>query len=346
MMRLLSLGGLALVLALGVSPVRAEPSASELLAEVDGEAITAEQVEKAGGPQLAKLQEQIYILKRQNLEAMIAGRLLAKEAARRGVSVPALLNAEVTAKVGLVTEQEIDSFYQQNTAQLKSEDATIRQQIRAHLQKQKLAAQQEAFLQSLRSNAKITVHLQPPPVVRIQVSIGDAPIRGAADAPVTIVEFTDFQCPFCSRTQGTLKQLLERYPGKVKLVYRDFPLDSAHPQARRAAEAARCAHDQGKFWDYHDVLFSHFPQASPDDLKEYAGQVGLDLMEFERCLSGGVHKAAVQRDMEEGTRLGVTGTPAFFINGRSLPGAQPIENFLRVIEEELTLVAGAKTSKQ
>jgi protein-disulfide isomerase len=346
MMRPLFLWGLALVLALGVSPVRAEPSASELLAEVDGEAITAEQVEKAGGPQLAKLQEQIYILKRQNLEAMIAARLLAKEAARRGVSVPALLNAEVTAKVGLVTEQEIDSFYQQNTAQLKSEDATIRQQIRAHLQKQKLAAQQEAFLQSLRSNAKITVHLQPPPVVRIQVSIGGAPIRGAADAPVTIVEFTDFQCPFCSRAQATLKQLLERYPGKVKLVYRDFPLDSAHPQARRAAEAARCAHDQGKFWDYHDVLFSHFPQASPDDLKEYAGQVGLDLMEFERCLSGGVHKATVQRDMEEGTRLGVTGTPAFFINGRSLPGAQPIENFLRVIEEELTLVAGAKTSKQ
>ena len=160
MMRPLFLWGLALVLALGVPPVRADISASEPLAEVDGEVITAEQVEKAGGAPLMKLHEQIYNLKRQNLESMITGQLLANEAARRGISVPALLETEVTAKVGLVTEQEIDGFYHQNKAQLQGEESMVRKQIRAYLQNQKLATQQEAFLQSLRSNAKITVHLQ------------------------------------------------------------------------------------------------------------------------------------------------------------------------------------------
>ncbi len=327
--------GLILALALGVPSVRAQTTATEPLVEVDGEVITAEQVEKAIGAPLAQLQKQIYNLKRQRLEAMIAERLLAKEAARRGVSVPALLDAEVTAKVGLVTEKEIEDFYQKNKARLQGDEADIRQKIRTFLQQQKLGARRALFLESLRSQAKIVVHLQPPPVIRLEVSIEGAPFRGAADAPVTLVEFSEFQCPFCSRVQATLKQLLERYPGKVKLVYRDFPLDALHPLARPAAEAARCAQDQGKFWEYHDMLFAHFPQAAPDDLRRYAEQVGLDVTKFDRCLSAGVHKATVQRDLDEGTRLGVNGTPAFFINGRPLPGAQPLEAFVRVIDEEL-----------
>jgi protein-disulfide isomerase len=167
------------------------------------------------------------------------------------------------------------------------------------------------------------------------VPVDGAPVRGPADAPVTLVEFSDFHCPFCKRVQPTLTQLLERYPGKVRLVYRDFPIDSLHPQARRAAEAARCARDQGKFWEYHDVVFAQPPQAAPEDLSRYAGQVGLDLATFESCLSGGVHRASVQRDVDEASRFGLNGTPAFFINGRPLTGAQPLEAFVRVIEEEL-----------
>jgi protein-disulfide isomerase len=135
--------------------------------------------------------------------------------------------------------------------------------------------------------------------------------------------------------QATLAQLLERYPGKVKLVYRDLPLDSLHPEARRAAEAARCARDQGKFWEYHDLLFAGPPRAAPGDLERYAGQVGLDLAAFGGCVSGGAHRAAVQQDLDEAARLGLSGTPAFFINGRPLTGAQPLEVFVRIVEEEL-----------
>src|SRR5436309_2842471 len=162
-----------------------------------------------------------------------------------------------------------------------------------------------------------------------------APFLGPVAAPVTIVEFSDFQCPFCKQVVPTLTQVRSRYGEKVKLVYRDFPIDGLHPQARKAAEAARCAQDQGKFWDYHDALFANAPKLSLEQLKAYAQQVGLDLPSFERCLASGAHAAAVQKSVDEGIRLGVTGTPAFFINGEFVSGAQPVESFARVIEREL-----------
>src|SRR5262245_41479360 len=223
----------------------AEPTAwaSEPLAEVNGEAITAEEVEHAVGAQLRQLEQRIYELKRQKVEALITDRLLAQQAAKRGVSVQALLDAEVTAKVGPVTEQEIESAFQANKARLKGDEAEMRAHIRVSLQNQKLAAQRQAFLQSLRSEASVVVHLQAPPVFRAEVAVDGAPFIGPDAAPVTIVEFTDFQCPFCKRVIPTLAQVRSRYGEKVKLVYRDFPLDNIHPQARKAAEAAQCAHD-------------------------------------------------------------------------------------------------------
>jgi protein-disulfide isomerase len=313
-------------------------AAGDALAEVDGVAITSQEVEKSLAGQLSKLEEQIYSLKRQKLDALINDKLLEKEAAKRKVTVPQLIDAEVTSKVSLVTEQEIEKFYQDNKAQIKSDDPQVREKIRAYLQNQKLAAKREEFLKSLRSQAKIVDNLKPPPVIRAEVSIEGAPFRGAPDAPVTLVEFSDFECPFCKRAHPTLTQLLEKYPGKVKLVYRDFPLESIHPQARPAAEAARCARDQGKFWEYYDTLFTESPKLAPDDLKRYAGQIGLDGTKFDTCVAGGVHKATIQRDLDEGNRLGITGTPAFFINGRIISGAQPFEAFARVIDEELARV--------
>ena len=333
--------GLIFALTLNGPSFGADSSKNEPLAEVNGEVIAAKELEGALGARLTKLEEQIYDLKLRELDSLIAQRLFAQEAAKRGISVPALLDAEVTAKVSLVTEKEIEDFYQANKARMRGDDTEVRQKIRAFLQQQKLTARREAFVESLRSQGKVVVRLQPPAAIRVQVSADGAPVRGAADAPVTIVEFSDFECPFCKQTHPTLKQLLERYPGKVRLAYRDFPLDSIHPQARRAAEAARCASDQGKFWEYHDVLFTQSPQLALEDLRRYAGQVGLDVTKFDGCLAAGVHKAAVQRDLDEGNRLGITGTPAFFINGRTLTGAQPLDAFTRLIEQELARVAAS-----
>ncbi|MBI4200103.1 MAG: thioredoxin domain-containing protein [Chloroflexi bacterium] len=328
-----TLWALMLLIALAVPAIAR--AAGEALAEVDGVLITSEEVEKALATQLTQLEEQIYNLKRQRVEALINEKLLAKEAKKRGISVPALLDAEVTSKVGLVTEQEIENFYQANKAQIKGEEEKVREQIRSHLQNQKLQTRREAFLQSLRSQAKVVVNLKPPPVFRAQVSADGAPFKGGATAPVVIVKFEDFHCPFCKQVQPTLVQLLSRYNEKVKLVHKDYPIDQLHPAARKGHEAARCANDQGKFWAYHDKLYENAPKASPEQLKAYAKEVGLDLAAFDQCFASGKYQAAVQRDVDEGARLGITGTPTFFVNGRVLTGAQPLERFAQVIEDEL-----------
>ena len=331
---------LALVSVLSLSAPNAA-AAPAVLAEVNGEVITDDEVENALGGRLQRLEEQVYQLKRQKLEEMIDERLLGREAAARGLGVQAFLEREANARAGAVTDEEIQRFYNANSQQLRGNETELRDQIRgylqirAYLQSEKVAESRNALLRSLRSEAKVVVHLAEPRIVRVDVSTEHAPVLGAADAPVTIVEFSDFHCPFCKRVLPSLTELRSRYGDKVKLVFRDFPLDRLHPQARGAAEAARCAHDQNKFWEYHDVLFAKAPQASPDQLKAYAQQVGLDVGTFERCLASGKHAAAVQRDVDDGNRLGVSGTPAFFVNGRALSGAQPVEQFVRMIEEEL-----------
>jgi protein-disulfide isomerase len=330
-----SLWSLTLVLALGMPVAHAQAATSQTLAEVNGEAITAKDVEKSLGAKLSKLEEQIYTLKRGEIDALVAQRLLAQEAARRGVPVSTLMDEEVTSKVPLVTEKEIDDFYKANRARIRSDEATARTQIRTVLQQQKLSARQDAFLATLREKSTIVVRLEPPAAARVDVSVAGAPVRGAPNAPVTVVEFSDFECPFCKQASGTVTKLMEKYSGRIKLVYRDFPLEGIHPLARSAAEAAQCARDGGKFWEYHDVLFTQSPKLAPDDLKRYAKEVGLDAEKFDACIASGSKRAAVQKDIDEGTDLGITGTPAFFINGRLVSGAQPIDVFSRMIDEEL-----------
>jgi protein-disulfide isomerase len=326
-----------LTLALSVATVApAQGPATKALAVVNGAPITEEEIDKAIAAQVSKLQEQIYTLRQQRLEAAIRDRLLAQEATRRGVSVQRLMDAEVTSKVALVTEDEIERFFQANKGRLgPGDEIEIRDQIRARLQSQKISAQREAFVQSLRNSAKVTVNLQPPAVARVEVSTVGAPVKGPANAPVTIVEFSDFHCPFCKRVLPTLKEIEAKYGGKVKLVFRDYPLEQLHPGVRKAHEAARCAGEQGKFWAYHDVLFDKAPRASADDVKAFAREVGLDLAKFDRCIASGKQNELVQKDMDEGARLGVNGTPAFFINGELLSGAQPLESFVRVVDREL-----------
>jgi protein-disulfide isomerase len=334
------LGGFLLLVAVGL-PAAAH-AASEPLAEVDGIAITAEEVEKPLAAQLSKLEEQIYNLKRQKVEALINEKLLANEAAKRKLTVPALLDAEVTSKVGLVTEQEIEKFYQENKGQIKGEQTEVREKIRTYLQNQKLTAKREEFLRSLRGQAKVVVNLKPPPIQRVEVSVQGAPFKGGDKAPVTIVEFSDFHCPFCKQVVSTLAKLEAQYGEKIKLAFRDFPIESLHPEASKAHEAARCANEQGKFWPYHDKLFAGPSKSSPEILKGFAKEVGLNGAAFEACLNSGKHQAAITKDIEEGQRLGVTGTPAFFINGRLFTGAQPLEAFARVIDEELARTASGK----
>jgi len=304
-------------------------------AKVGGDVITLGEVEQAGRAQLSKLDEQRQAILEEKLDEIIGQKLLAQEAKKRGLSVEDLLKAEVYGKAPEVPDSEVTSFMTQNKARLpQMDEATLKMRIWDYLRAQKVNERRQAYVQSLRSAGDVTVYLTAP-VVRVSVSSDGTFVRGAKDAPVTIVEFSDFQCPFCKSATNTVKQVLDKYPGKVKLVFRDFPIPSLHPAAPKAHEAARCAADQGKFWEYHDVLFEKSPKQSPEDLKQYAKDLKLDTNAFTQCLDSGKHEAAVNKDIQEGSGLGVTGTPTFFINGRQLVGSQPITAFQKIVDSEL-----------
>jgi protein-disulfide isomerase len=310
-------------------------SQSEKVAEVDGIVITRAELDRNGGKPLQNLREQLYKMERQKLDEYIGATLLTREASNKGISVSTLLEQEVNGKTAPVTDAEIDAFYNQNKNRIPAELEKVKDQIRDYLRDQKSETQKNNFLKSLRANAKIKTYLKAPPVIRAEVSVSGAPIRGSQKATVTIVKFEDFQCPYCKTVQPTFKELLKRYDGKIRLVHKDLPLDAIHPQARPAAEAARCAGELGKFWDYHDRLYADSSKFTEDELKKAAKEVGLDVDAFGTCFASGKFKGAVQKDLLEGAQLGLTGTPAFFINGREISGAQPLEAFAAIIEEEL-----------
>lgn len=326
---------LFLVIPFVLSPMFGQSEAQmATAAEVDGERISLQDLREASGEPLARLEEQAYQLKQQKLEQMIGDRLLAREARRRNISLEALINAEVSSKAAEVTPEEIRNVYELNKNQLQKPESEVEGQLRTLLRDQKVAVRRQEFAKSLQANAKVSVYLETPPPFRANVGV-DGPSRGAPAALVTIVVFEDFQCPFCRKAQDTLEQVLGRYKEKVRVVHRDFPLQPLHPASWKAHEAGRCAEEQGKFWEYRDLLYKNAPAAGPEQLSNYASQLGMNLPEFNKCLDSGKFKAVVQRDENEGERLGVQGTPAFFINGRLLSGAQPESEFSRMIDEEL-----------
>jgi protein-disulfide isomerase len=314
--------------------VQEKKKAPRVAAKVADEVVTLDEIEKTVASQLAQLEEQRYQLMASKLEELIAERLLAREAKRRGISVEELLKAEVLSKVPEVTEADVTAFITQNKGRMQEETAELRLKVRAYLREQKVAQQRSAYAASLERGAKVERFLEEPEPYRVTVKEG-AFATGPRDAPVTIVEFSDFQCPFCRTVVATIREVMRQYPTTVRLAFRDFPIANLHPKAPKVAEAARCAGEHGKFWEYHDLLFDHQTQATTEDFKRFADQLKLDPKSFASCLDSGKQRAAVKSDLEEGARLGITGTPTFFINGRMLVGAVPLETFRKVIDSEV-----------
>ena len=315
------------------STIAAQKTA-ETVAEVDGDRISLQELTEASSAPLARLEAQAYRLKQQKLQELIEDRLLAHEAHRRNVSLESLIDAEITSKAAEVTPQQIDTVYELSKNRLQKPESEVEGQLRSLLHERNVKARRHEFANTLQANAKVAVYLDPPPPFRAAVG-GDGPSRGADGALVTIVEFEDFQCPFCKNAHDILERVLLRYKDKVRVVHRDFPLQSLHPASWKAHEAGRCAEEQGKFWEYRDLLYKNAPAAGPEQLTTYASQLGLDSSDFKKCLDSGKFKAAVQKDEDEATRLGIQGTPAFVINGQLLSGAQPESEFARIIDAEL-----------
>jgi protein-disulfide isomerase len=237
----------------------------------------------------------------------------------------------VNSKVPDPSDAEVEAYYLGRKDRINRSFADVKTQMRESLKQAKIQPLRQDYLKRLRADSNVVVLLSAP---RVEVAYDPARVRGNPKAPVMIVEFSDYQCPYCHQVEPTVKEVLTKYGDKVSLSYRDFPLTAIHSQAEISAEASRCALEQGKFWEYHDQLFTA-SKLDKDALIEYARNLKLDDKQFSSCLTGEKYKADVDKDLQEGRKAGVTGTPGFLINGIALSGAQGQDAFARVIDDEL-----------
>ena len=337
-------GASVIVLLTACSPTAAQqskrPAPTDVVATVGSTSITLTEVDDKALQQPAanfgsvKLAVALYQARRAALEELIATTLMDDAAKAEGIGRPALVEREITGKIRPVTDDDIAFWYQTNQSRVQGAALDqVRQPIRQFLTQERMREIREQYVGTLKSKTTVRVLLDPP---RQTVATEGSPAKGPANAPVEIVEFSDFQCPYCLRAAPTVTQVLKTYGDKIRFVYRHYPLPN-HPNARPAAEAAACAAEQGKFWPYHDRLFGDGNKLGPTDLKRDAAELGLDTAKFDACVDSHKLKATVDADLQAGVDAGVDGTPAFFINGRMISGAQPFDVFKRIIDEELEL---------
>jgi protein-disulfide isomerase len=302
---------------------------SDVVATTSAGPITAAELDRAIASR-PKLARQIYDIRHDALEGMILQRLVEAEAAQRKITPEQLVAEEVGKGATTPTDAEIKKFYDEQVASSGYKLEDVKGQIVQHLAAERRKSTLIAFVEGLKKKAQVKILLKPP---RAEVE-ARGPSKGAENAPVTIVEFSDFQCPYCQRQEEALHKILAEYPGRVRLVFRDFPLD-IHPNAQKAAQAAACADDQGKFWPMHDKLFENQGALEADKLKAYARQAGLDGKQFDTCLDKDATKERVEKSLMEGEHAGVDGTPALFVNGRLLSGATSYEDLKSAVDDEL-----------
>ena len=339
MRKALSFAFVATLLACSPAPAQ-QPEASAPAAQIGERTITTGELDErwramdAAGQ--AEAAQKLYDGRRNALDSIVAEMLIAEAAKAKGMSPDAFVESEVSRRVKPVTDSEVVAFYQANISQMQGRplDAMAPVINRYLTEQQESAARQALVAELRRTGPDVRVMFDAP---RREVAVADTdPSLGGASAPVTIVEFSDFQCPFCQRVAPTLKQVRDKYGDKVRIVWKDFPLTQIHPEAFKAAEAAHCAGDQGKFWEYHDRLFANQQALQPESLKSYAASLGLDTAAFNSCLDSSKHGPRVSEGVAQGTRLGVNSTPMLYINGRMISGAQPLETFSAIIDEELS----------
>lgn len=313
-------------------------ASGDVVARVGGQPITKQEVDDMIGSRLMQIRQQEYQIRKAAIDQLVIEKLVEKEASSRGIADADLLKAEVEDKIVAPTTADIDAFYESNKGRMNNrtrEDAGP--DIERVLRQQKMAERRNAFVEGLKTKAAVEIYLDPP---RVDVAVPTgAPSRGPAQAPVTIVEFSDYQCGFCKRAYTIVEEVVAQYPEQVRLVYMDYPLPM-HNRAAAAAEAAHCAGDQGKFWEYQGNLFTGVGDMSDEDFKKRASTLGLDAAAFSACIESTKHDDAIQAAFDAGSRVGVTGTPTFFVNGRMLVGAKPVEEFKQIIDEEIKRNSG------
>ncbi len=327
-------GGLALgvvgTLLVGGS-TRTGGGTDPVVAEYNGKPVKASEAFTTVKTRLFDLEEEAYRTKETAINEFVEQRLLENEAKAKNLPVDQLLEKEAGGVVSSVEDKEIDSFLSAKGLSLK--DPRIRKEdVRDYLKYKKKFEKRQGYVATLRQNAKVKMFVKEPESPKVSVAVAGYPTWGNPKAPVTIVEFSDYQCPFCSRAVPVLERIKKEYgPDKVKIVFRDMPLPS-HNRAPAASMAAHCANDQGKFWEMHDMLFDNQAKLEDADLKSYAKKLTLDEKKFAECFDSKKHLPLIEKSRSEAETLGIQATPSFVINGVMIQGAQPFEKFKEKID--------------
>ena len=308
----------------------ASPSQDPGIAELGGQKLTLSQLEQSMATRLFQARQQYYLARRAALEQWIDDQVLANEARRQNLTVEQLLDRAI--HVADPTEDQMRVYAEGLTSDQPFE--AVRDKILQHIRELRTARIRVAYVKSLREQAGLRITFDAPVA---ELSVTEAPVLGSPNAPIHLVEFGDYQCPYCQQAYPVVKQLLENYGAKISFSFRDYPLPM-HPQSPKAAEAVRCAGQQGKYWDFYNALFSD-QKLAVSDLKQEAGKLALDTAAFDKCLDSGEKTNAVAKDATEAQQLQLSGTPTFFINGRLFSGSTTYEDLRRAIDSELGLAS-------
>jgi len=308
-----------------------------VVAEVGGTRILESELEAPLASRIYELQHEIYSLKLRRLEERIVKILLEKEAEKQGVSVTELVNESILSEGLTVSDSELNNYYLENRGDMPnwegSEDQ-LRDLMREKLIQKKAYQMIIDYAQSIRTGYDVVVHLKEPAYPLTQVNVEMDPVLGPTDAPVTVIEFSDYLCSACQKNHEVTRRIRERYAGKIRWIFKDFPF-KGHELSGKAAEAAHCAADQGKFWEYQDRLYANKEELTVDILRNHAKELQLDVKSFDECLEGGQYRSEIEEDIKHGREAGVDTTPTFIVNGRLIPGGLSYERFEGIIEKEL-----------
>jgi protein-disulfide isomerase len=309
---------------------------SQVVARVGDQDITLGELMKREPAKMLDAANKYYEAENSVIEEAINNSILEQQAKKEHLTVPQLLDKHVRGTVKDPSDEALRVYYE--GLQTDQTYDALKDQIKEHVVEGRLRRAMMAYAKSLRDSSTVVVMITPP---KEDVAIGNAPVTGSRDAAVKVVEFADYECPYCRKVEPTLDKLRKEYGNRVAFAFKDFPLPM-HKHAEKAAEAARCANAQGKFWDFHDKLFAADSSLEIAEMKTYARSMNLDGTKFDKCLDSGGEAAAIQKDQAEGSRLGLTGTPTFFVNGHIISGNASYETLRGLVDQELA--AGASKS--
>jgi protein-disulfide isomerase len=327
----------ALLLALGYCPAQAAAPAQETTLEIDGKVFTAAELQKSNLKSVFQARNALFEAEKKATDEFINQYILERQAKKENLTVEQLLEKRVWSALAPDPSDDALRVYYDGLDTPESYES-VKDKIRDHIRERRKIKAKAAYIKELRAQSSIALRMAPP---RAPIAVGDAPVRGNAAAPVTVIEYADYECPYCQQIKPVIDRITKEYQGKVAFAFKDVPLPM-HANAQKAAEAAHCAGVQGKFWEYHDRLFAT-KQYAVDALKQHAQALALNQPAFDQCLESGMQAGRVKAHVDEASAIGLPGTPGFFVNGRFLNGAVDYQALRQVIEEELKVTGAGST---